>query len=133
MKTLAFVIGLCIIAIGVVGIFVPSELVWIAQHSGTRTALAIVAVVRVALGIVFISAAAGSRTPRTLRILGYVVLVAGFVTVLMALTGVGMESTRAIIDWWLRQGSSVFRLDGALAVAIGGFIAYTCAPASSRT
>jgi uncharacterized membrane protein len=133
MKTLAFVIGLCIIAIGAVGIFVPSEFVWIAQHSGSRTALAVVAVVRVVLGIVFISAAAASKTPRILRILGYVVLIAGVVTALMALTGAGMESTRAIIDWWLRQGSSVFRLDGALAVAIGGFIAYTCAPASSRT
>jgi len=32
-KTLAFVFGLCISAVGVIGILAPSDPVWIAQHS----------------------------------------------------------------------------------------------------
>jgi hypothetical protein len=34
-KTLAFVIGLCIIAVGILGILSPSALVWITQRFGT--------------------------------------------------------------------------------------------------
>jgi hypothetical protein len=37
-ETLAFVFGLCISAVGVVGILAPSSLVWIAQHSVTSGA-----------------------------------------------------------------------------------------------
>jgi hypothetical protein len=38
-KTLAFVFGLCIIAVGVVGIVAPSALVWLAQQFVTSGVL----------------------------------------------------------------------------------------------
>jgi len=38
-KTLAFVIGLLIIAVGAVGVFAPSSLLWIAQHPVTSIEL----------------------------------------------------------------------------------------------
>lgn len=126
MKTLAFVIGLCITAIGAVGMFAPSELVWIAQHSGTPGAFYVIAAVRIAFGVVLISVASASRAPRGVRLLGYVILVAAIAT---ALTGlVGMERARSIIDWWLRRGPGVIRVTSVLLVVIGSFVAYACAP-----
>jgi hypothetical protein len=119
-------VGLAIMAIGAVGVVAPSCLVWIAQHSGTSGAFYVFAVVRVALGLVLISAASASRAPRTLRILGFFVLIAGIATALIGLMAI--DRAAAIIEWWLRQGSGVVRLDGVLALAVGGFLAYTCAP-----
>lgn len=126
MKTLAFVIGLCIAAIGAGGLLAPSLLVWIAEHAVTSGAFYVIAVVRVAFGLVLIAAAPVSRAPRALRILGAIVVIAGLTT---AVTGlVGMERARTIIDWWLQQGVTVFRATTLLLVAIGGFVAYACAP-----
>ena len=126
MKTLAFVFGLCIGTVGVVGMLAPSSLVWIAQHSVTSGAFYLIAAVRVGFGLVLIYAASASRAPRTLRIVGYVIVVAGLAT---ALTGlVGIERARTIIDWWLQQGAGIIRLTSVVLVALGGFVVYACVP-----
>lgn len=127
MKILAFVFGLLIGAVGAVGIVAPSGLVWVAEHSVTSGAFYVIATVRVAFGLVLISAASVSRAPKTLRILGYVILIAGITTALMGL--VAMERAHAIIEWWLRQESGVVRLTGIPLLALGGYVAYACAPA----
>ena len=44
----------------------------------------------------------------------------------------GIERARAIIEWWLQQGSGVVRLTGVLVLALGGFVAFACAPGSTR-
>ena len=127
MKTLAFVFGLCIASFGAVGILAPSAPLWIAQHFVNSGAFYVIGTVRVAFGLVLISVASVSRAPKTLRVLGCLILIAGIST---ALTGlVAMERARAIIEWWLRQGSEVVRLTGVLILAIGGLVAYACAPA----
>ena len=126
MKTLAFVFGLFVATVGVVGMLAPSSLVWIAQHSVTSGAFYLIAVVRVAVGLVLISAASASRAPKALRIVGYVIVVAGLAT---ALTGlVGMERARMIIGWWLDQGAGIIRVTSVVLVAFGGFVMYACVP-----
>jgi hypothetical protein len=127
MKTVAFVAGLLILAIGMAGILVPAGFTWASRYALTATAFYIIGAVRVALGLALVSVASASRTPRTLRVLGYFVLIAGIVTVLTGL--VAMERARGIIEWSLRQGPGLIRLAGLLVVALGGFIAYSCAPA----
>jgi len=54
-------------------------------------------------------------------------LIAGITTALTGLLAIGRA--RAIIDWWLQQGLGVVRLTGVLVLALGGFVAYACAPA----
>lgn len=126
MKILAFTIGLLIGVVGAVGIVAPSSLVWIAEHSVTSGAFYVIAMVRVAFGLVLITVASVSRAPKTLRVLGYLILIAGITT---ALTGlVAIERAHIIIDWWLRQGSGVVRLTGVPVLALAGFVAYACAP-----
>lgn len=127
MKNLAFVFALIILAFGLVGILVPSGLVWIAQHAVTSGAFYVIAIVRVAFGLVLISVASVSRAPKTLRALGYIILIAGIAA---ALTGwLAIDSARAIIEWRLQQGSGVVRLTSVVFVILGGFVAYTCGPA----
>lgn len=127
MKTLAFGVALVIMVVGTVGVLVPSGLVWIVQHSVTSGALYVIATVRVALGLILISVASVSRAPQTLRVLGYLILIAGMTTALTGLAAI--ERARAIIEWWLQEGSGVVRLTGVLVLALGGFVAYACAPA----
>ena len=127
MKTLAFLFGLCIASFGAIGILAPSGPLWIAQHFVNSGVFYVIGAVRVAFGLVLISVASVSRAPKTLRVLGCLILIAGITT---ALTGlVAMERARAIIEWWLQQGSEVVRLTGVLVLALGGFVAYACAPA----
>jgi hypothetical protein len=129
-KALAFAFGLCIAAFGAVGVLAPSGLVWIAQHAVTPIAFYVVATVRVALGLVLISAAPASRAPKALRILGYVIVIVGITTALTGLLEIGRA--RAIIEWWLQQGSGVVRLTGVLVLALGAFVAYACVPGPAK-
>jgi len=126
-KNLAFVVGLCIVTVGGVCILAPSGIVWIAQHAVTSRVFYLIAAVRVAFGLVLISAASASRAPKAVRVLGYFILIAGITTALTGLLAIGRA--RDIIDWWLQQGLGVVRLTGVLVFALGGFVAYACAPA----
>ena len=127
MKTLAFVFGLCISAVGVIGILAPSDLVWIAQHFVTSGAFYAIATVRIAFGLILISVASASRAPKALRVLGCVILIAGITTALTGLLAIGWA--RASIEWWLQQGAGIVRITAVVVVAIGGFLAYVCTPA----
>jgi hypothetical protein len=53
-KTLAFVIGLRIVAVGTVGILAPSGLVWIAHRADAPAALYVVAAIRAAFGVLLL-------------------------------------------------------------------------------
>ena len=126
MKTVAFVVGLCISAFGAVGIVAPSGSVWLAQHFVTSRAFYVIATIRIVFGLILISVASASRAPKALRVLGYVILILGITT---ALTGlVAIERARGIIEWWLQQGSGLTRLTSVFLLALGGFVAYACAP-----
>ena len=127
MKTLAFSVALSIMAVGAVGVLVPSGLIWIAEHSANSAAFYVIATVRIGFGLILISVASVSRAPRTLRVFGYLILVAGITTALAGL--VAIERAGAIIEWWLQPGSGVVRLTGVVVLALGGFVAYACAPA----
>ena len=126
MKTLAFAIGLCIITVGVIGFITPSALIWIAQRFGTPTEWYAIGAVRVALGLLLLSVAKTSRAPQMLRVVAFVPLLAGLGALAMPL--IGVERARATLDWWSHLGSVYIRLSVIPLLALGGLIAYACAP-----
>ncbi|WP_341317768.1 hypothetical protein WN982_21780 [Paraburkholderia sp. IMGN_8] len=115
-----------IVTFGVFGIVAPSGFVWVAERSVTSSVFYLAAMVRVAFGLILISVASSSRTPRTLRVLGYIILIVGITTALAGL--VAIEGAHAIIESWSRQGSGVIRLSVIPLPILCGFAAYACAP-----
>jgi hypothetical protein len=123
---LAMALGFVIAAIGVLGIAAPSALLEFGRSLQSASALYVLAALRVALGTILVWAAPDSRTPRTLRIFGVLIIVAGVATPF-----IGVERSRAIFDWWSTQGTFFTRTWPATAVIFGLFVAYAALPRGS--
>lgn len=118
-KLVAIAVGLVIGAVGIVGVVVPSLLLEFGQSLLTPTALYLVAAVRIGIGAVLWRVAPVSRTPKILRVLGILIIIAGVLTPLF-----GVERSRGIFDWSSSQGPSFIRVCAGVAVAFGLFIVY---------
>jgi hypothetical protein len=122
MKWLALLIAVVIMVAGVAGILAPDRLLAFRQYVVTPVGLWVIAALRVGIGLVLIQVARISRAPRTLRALGAVVIVAGLATPLF-----GVERSRAVLDWAATQGSALMLVEGCVALALGGFLAFAVA------
>lgn len=118
-KLLTRALGLIIAAIGVLGVAAPSRLLEFGRSLQTTTALYIAATVRVVFGAILLWVAPVSRTPKILRVLGVFIIIAGAFTPFF-----GVERSRAMLDWWLTQGSFFTRAWAIVAVVFGLFIVY---------
>jgi hypothetical protein len=123
MRWLAILVGLIIAALGILGIAAPTTLLDATGFALTKTGLYVAAALRVVFGLVLIAAAAASRLPKTLRVLGALIVVAGVITPFF-----GLERARAMVDWWSAQGPLFMRAWAALAVIFGLFIVYAVTP-----
>lgn len=123
MRSLALVVALFVMVVGLAGVFTPDSLLTVGRYVVTPVGLYVIAALRIAIGLVLMLVAPGSRTPRTLRALGAVVFIAGLTTPFF-----GVERARAILDWEATQGTALLRLGAGLAIALGGFIAFAVAP-----
>ena len=128
MVLLARLVGLFIVAIGLCGLAAPHGLLTAVQSVLTPRGLYLVATLRVAFGVVLVLAAPSSRAPRVLRLLGFIILVAGLTTPFF-----GIDRARAVLDWWTAQGPAFMRLWAGLAVALGAFVVYAVAPRRGTT
>ena len=123
MKILALGIGVLMILLGVTGLVWPGALVRIGHYSFTQTGIYVVALLRIAIGLVFFLAGAGSRAPRTLRVIGILVCAAGIVTAL-----VSVQRANELMVWWSSHGTGFIRIAAVAVVGLGSFIAYATAP-----
>lgn len=119
MRVPALLVASLVGLIGLTGVALPGYIALVETYVATPVGLAIVAVLRVAVGFILLKAAPASRYPRILRVLGPVIIIAGFATPLF-----GVERSRAMLDWWSGLGPGVVRMTGGLAIAAGGFLAY---------
>ena|SRR6266851_8312272 len=123
MKGLAVGVGSLIAAAGLALILFPGIVTWLAQHPLMPLELYTSAVIRVAIGILFISVAQMARLPWVLQVLGAIAIVAGVATVF-----IGVDRARAIADWTSHQGVAVVRLFGLLPLVLGALVVYACGP-----
>jgi uncharacterized membrane protein len=120
-------LGLIVAAIGVLGVAAPAVLLEFGRSLHTTTALYVVAALRVMFGAILLWVAPVSRTPRILRALGVFIIIAGVITPFF-----GVERSRAMLEWWLAQGSFFARAWASVALLFGLFIVYAVAsPRSS--
>lgn len=119
MKILSLFVALSIICIGLMALVAPDSFLSVAQSTVTPKGLYVIAGLRVIFGLVLLIAAAASRLPRTMRVVGAIALVAGLATPLF-----GLERARAIFSWSSVHGTSLIRVWGVIALAVGSLIAY---------
>lgn len=119
MRLLGFVIGAIVILWSAISFVAPDRRLSVERAVMTPAGLYAIAVVRIAIGVVFVLAAPASRAPRTLRVLGAIVTIAGLTT-----PWVGVTRARALLDWLAGAGPLLIRLDAAVGIALGGFLVY---------
>jgi hypothetical protein len=117
------IIGVVIAGVGVIGVVAPALLLNLGKSLLSANGLYAIAAVRVALGLLLLFVARFSRTPRTLRVIGVVIIINGLVTPLF-----GVERSEALLNWFSTQGLPFVRVMATLAIAFGAFIVYAVSP-----
>jgi hypothetical protein len=123
MKNLAWIVALFAITAGLTGTIAPDRLLGLRSLISTQGALIVIGAIRLAIGVVLIMAAPGSRVPKTLRIVGIVMMLAAVATPLF-----GIERTRIVLEWEAAQGPVFMRIVGVLILVIGGLLAFALLP-----
>lgn len=118
-KLLAIAMGLIIASIGVFGLAAPTVLLEFGRSLQTPGALYVVAAVRIIFGGLLLWVAPLSRAPKTLRVLGVLIVIVGMLTPF-----VGVERSRAMLDGWSAQSPLFTRAWMGVPVVFGLFIVY---------
>ena len=119
MRLLGLVIGALVILASAISFAVPDQRLSLERSLMTPTGLFAISTLRIAIGLVFVFAAPASRAPRTLRVLGLVVIIAGLIT-----PWFGVTRAHATLNWVASAGPLLMRLDACVGMAMGGFLVY---------
>jgi NAD/NADP transhydrogenase beta subunit len=119
MRLLGLVIGALVILGSAISFAAPDRRLSLERSVMTPAGLYAIAAVRVAIGLVFVLAAPASRAPRTLRVLGLIVIIAGLMT-----PWFGVARAEAVLNWLASAGPLLMRLDAGVGMALGGFLVY---------
>jgi hypothetical protein len=119
MRLLGLVIGALVMLTSAISFAAPDLRLSLERSVITPAGLYAIAALRIAIGLVFVLAAPASRAPRTLRVLGLIVIIAGLMTPLF-----GVARARAVLNWWASAGPLLMRLDASVGMAFGGFLVY---------
>jgi hypothetical protein len=123
MARLALLVGMLIVAEGILGIAAPDPFLKAVRSFQTTPVIYLAAAIRLVFGVVLVRAAPTSRAPRVLRVFGYLMVIGGLLTPF-----VGGQAARVILDWWSAGGPGLVRVWAAAAAALGIFIVYLVAP-----
>jgi hypothetical protein len=118
MKTIALLIAALMVLLGLTGVLWPEGLMRLATYSFTATGLYVAAAVRVVLGALLFIVARATRTPKTVRVIGLLILVAGIATALIP-----AERAQLMKEWWIAHGPDTLRIAACFPLAAGLFIA----------
>jgi hypothetical protein len=119
MRLLGLVIGVSVILWSAISFAAPDLRLSLERSVMTPAGLYAVAALRITIGLAFVLVAPASRAPRTLRVLGLIVIIAGLMT-----PWFGVARARAVLDSWASAGPWLMRLDAGVEMAIGSFLVY---------
>jgi hypothetical protein len=119
MRLLGLVIGALVILGSAISFAAPDLRLSLERSMITPAGLYAIAAMRIAIGLVFVFAAPASRAPRTVRVFGLVVIMAGVMT-----PWFGVARARAVLNWLASAGPLLMRLDAVVGMAIGIFLVY---------
>jgi len=120
---LALATGILLTCLGFIGIASPDDFAGIINTVQGRSNIYFLAALRVAIGVILLLAAGGSRTPFLLGTLGVLVALGGLIAPFMALP------LRQSVQRWVAGGSAIpMQAWAGVALVIGAFIVYTTVP-----
>jgi len=114
-----FVVGTLLILASAFTIAVPDLRLSLERSLMTPAGLYAIGALRIAIGLGFMLAAPASRAPRTIRVFGLIVIIAGLSTPLF-----GVARALAILSWLASASPLLMRLDAVVGIAFGGFLVY---------
>lgn len=124
MPALALLIGILLTIQGVVGLVAPDVFASVVRLMQTPPILYLAAVLRIAIGVVFVRAAGASRLCGFLRVFGFAIVIGGLLTPFL-----GVRFARLILDWWASGSSAVVRGFAAGSLVFGLLVLYAVTPA----
>jgi hypothetical protein len=127
MKAIALLIAALMVLLGLTGVLWPEGLMQLVTYSFSRTGLYVVAAVRIVLGGILVFAASATRTPKTVRVIGLVLLVAGIATALIPL-----ERAQLMKDWWVERGPDTIRIAACFPLVAGIIIGISALTAGRK-
>ena len=119
MRLLGLVIGAFVLLGSAISFVAPDLRLSLERWVITPAGLYAIAALRIAIGLMLVLAAPASRAPRTLRVLGLIVIIAGLMT-----PWFGVARARAVVDWLASTGPLLMHLDAVVGIALGGFLVY---------
>ena len=117
MKTVALFIAALMVLLGLTGVLWPEGLTQLATYSFSRTGLYVVAAGRLILGGLLFFAATATRTPKTVRVIGLVIFIAGIATAVIS-----PERADLMKNWLVGRGPDTLRIAACLPLGVGLFI-----------
>src|SRR5258705_5556717 len=109
MRRLGLVIGALVILGSAISFAAPDLRLSLERSVMTPAGLYAFAALRIAIGLAFVLAAPASQAPRTLRVLGLIVIIAG-----LPAPWFGVSRWLAVLNWLARSGPLLMRLIAAL-------------------
>ena len=123
---LSGLLGVLIVLMGAWGVLAPARITAFVNRFSSQGGLWASAAIRLVLGLALWFAAAESRAPLLLQVLGVVALVAAVVIPFM-----GVDRFKALIDWWAKLSPASQRLWCLVAVAFGAVILWALLPVAT--
>lgn len=114
MKKIVLLVATVMILFGLTGVFWPEALMAVGKYSVTATGLYVVAAIRIILGALLLITAGATRMPKTLRVIGGIILVAGVATLFMS-----VQQAQSLVDGILARGVEFFRIAACLPLIVG--------------
>lgn len=120
MKAIVLFIAALMVLLGLIGLLRPEGVMPLMLYSFSRSGLYVVAAIRIILGALLFFAAAVTRTPKTVRVFGLIIVIAGIATAL-----VPVDSAEAMKIWWIARGPDTLRIAACFPLAAGIFLGWT--------
>jgi len=123
MQLVATIMSALLAGLGAMGVFYPDLLLEIGRYLSTPNGLLIAAAIRVLFGGLLLTAAATSRAPNLLRVLGAVILIAGLLTPVF-----GPVRAQRVLQIAAANRGEYVRIGGTFAILLGLAFVWALSP-----
>src|SRR2546423_7502361 len=118
-RLIALMLGVLMVLLGITALAAPDRIWPLAQFTTTANGIYVAAGIRLAIGLILVFAASGSRFPIVLRVMGILALLAGGATLLL-----GVRGARTIANALTNYGTTTVRAIGLFVLIVGSFVAF---------